>query len=340
VCGADGAFGPYLTVSMVGAFDAEVVCCRNCGFRQVRPRLTEAEVASLYTADYFDSDAAAGFQDYARQQQRLEREGYFLARRLRRVGPAGRLLEVGCALGFLLDAVKRFSGWQVEGIDISSFAVEFARRTYGLDVRCGALEQMGYDAETFDAVVQKDVLEHVLHPREHLAETGRIMKPGGLLWLVTPNGEANLRPLHGLSASLAESDELPLLDQAHVSFFTRDNLLRLADECGFECVRFRSIRLKRGLASLGVLPKKKRKLRSAPGGRPRGAEHAPAESTDMTRERVDALCETIRAEVERWRRPVRSSKPYFLFRQATRLLGALPGRLPLGNDFEVILRKR
>ena len=123
----------HLHVTLVGGLDTQVLRCELCGFRQIRPRLTPDEVGRLYPEAYFDSSTGFGFKDYSRQQQRLEREAYFLAVRLGRIAPRGRLLEVGCALGFLIEALQRFSGWEVSGIDLSPFAVEFARHRYGLN---------------------------------------------------------------------------------------------------------------------------------------------------------------------------------------------------------------
>lgn len=343
VCGARASFSPHLTVSMTGTFDAEIRRCGRCGFRQVRPRLARQELDGLYAQDYFDPDVGMGLRNYAVQQQRFERQAYFLAKRLRRIGKQGRLLEVGCALGFLLEGLKRWTSWEVEGLDVGSFAAAYARRAYGLKVKCATLEEAGYPDGRFDFVIQKDVLEHVLRPRDHLMETCRILRPGGQVWLITPNGEANLRPMRRFAATLRASADarLPLLDQGHLSFFSKRNLLRLVSECGFECVRFRNIGLKRGLRSLGYLPKKRRPPQTAPGGRPRGRLASTTPSTPAPApEDQDELFERMSAGIEGYRRRVRSWRAYFYFRQFLKSFGTLPGPFTLGRDFDLILKKR
>lgn len=271
ICLAADSMLEDLQVSMLGMFDARVWRCSKCGFRQIRPRLDVSELRALYPGDYFDLDSPVGYSDYAREQQRCERDAYFLARSLRRLAPTGELLDVGCALGFLIEALERYCGWSTRGIDVSPFAAYFARRQFGLDVRAVTLEEAAFPDARFDFIVQKDVLEHVLHPREHLRETARILKPGGRMWLVTPNGEANLSPLRRSAHDLAARGEplLPMLDQGHLQFFSRGNLLRLFEDCGFRVVGMRSISVQRGLRALGVLPRKRRKLKTAPAGRPR-----------------------------------------------------------------------
>ena len=82
------------------------------------------------------------------------------------------------------------------------------------------------------------------------------MKPGAELWLVTPNGEANLRPIT-LRPGAADGG-LPLLDQGHLSFFSGDHLNRLFEECGYDVLSARAIGVRRGLKALGWLPGQRR----------------------------------------------------------------------------------
>jgi 2-polyprenyl-3-methyl-5-hydroxy-6-metoxy-1,4-benzoquinol methylase len=338
ICRATEGFDPDLEVSLVGVFDARIHRCRRCGFRQVRPRVTPAELRRLYPQDYFDSGSPIGFRDYARQQQRNEREAWFLARRLRQRAERGRVLEVGCAFGFLLEALRRFSGWEVAGLDVSPFAAYFARRRYGLEVDCATLEAARFPDDHFDFVIQKDLLEHVTHPRDHLHETFRVLKPGGEVWLVTPNGDANLRPLERLAGELRSAGRplLPMLDQGHLQFFQQEHLLRLFQDCGFECLHLHSVGIGRGLRALGVLPRKRGKRKTAPAGRPRGGGPPPAAADPAELERLYAR---VAAEVEQRHRGSRGSVAYYWFREAMRQIDSLPGDLPIGNDFDCLLRK-
>jgi 2-polyprenyl-3-methyl-5-hydroxy-6-metoxy-1,4-benzoquinol methylase len=333
----------HLDVTLVGGLDTQVLRCARCGFRQIRPRLTPDEVERLYPEAYFDSKSGFGFKDYARQQQRNEREAYFLAKRLRRIAPRGRLLEVGCALGFLIEAVRRFSGWEVGGIDLSTFAVEFARHRYGLAVECKTLDGAAFPDASFDFIVQRSLLEHVTHPREHLRETFRILRPGGQVWIITPNGEANLHPYHAIAARQRRSEQpmLPLLDQGHLQFFSRENLLQLFTEEGFECVWLRNIGIRRGLRSLGYMPLRRGAVKAVRSGRRHAGEAAglPGESAPLEAAERSRLLERFGAEVDARHSWLRSWPPYFYFRRAMRGFDGLPGGLGLGYDFSCLLRK-
>lgn len=328
----------WLDISLCGLFDANVARCGQCGFRQVRPRLSRDEIAALYPGGYFDTASPIGFADYARQQQRHEREAFFLARRLEALAPKGRLLEVGCALGFLLEAIGRFTSWEVRGVDISPTAARFAREAYGLEVDCGTLEEASFPEGHFDFIVQKDVLEHVARPREHLLETRRILRQGGRVLIVTPNGEANLRPLETLSKSLPR-EELPLLDQGHLSFFTRQHLTGLFAECGFDCLRARSLGIRRGLRALRC----RGPLRMPPAarrGHVRNSPGAVVEAPGGDGEDIEEICRRLLAEVGRRQSRLRSWKPYVYFREGAKRLSALPAWLVPGHDFEFLLERQ
>lgn len=283
----------------------------------------------MYPAEYFDATASIGYGDYARQAQRRAREAYFLARRLQGGRRGARVLEVGCALGFLLSAL-RDAGCQVDGVDASAFAAYYARSRFDLDVVCGTIEDAGFAAESFDLVIQKDLLEHVSDPRSHLVETARIMKSGAELWLVTPNGEANLRPM--ALRPVAADGGLPLLDQGHLSFFSRDHLNRLFEECGYDVLSSRAIGVRRGLKALGWLPGQRRFARHVT-REPEGSAGEP----DTTK--YESLARLVDQDVASHHRWVRGWPPYFQLHRLSKRLDTLPAWTGAGYDFEFWLRR-
>ena len=79
-------------------------------------------------------------------------------------GRPGRVLDVGCGRGFLLDAFRR-RGWTVEGTEMSAASSAHAREVLGIPVHVGPLESLDLPAESFDAVTLWHVLEHVTYAR-------------------------------------------------------------------------------------------------------------------------------------------------------------------------------
>jgi SAM-dependent methyltransferase len=99
--------------------------------------------------------------------------------------PHGRLLELGCGNGAKLKSMKEL-GWQVEGVDFDPVAVGQARER-GITVHLGTLADQKFPDETFDAITASHFIEHLPDPLKTLQECRRLLKPGGLVVLLTPN---------------------------------------------------------------------------------------------------------------------------------------------------------
>jgi 2-polyprenyl-6-hydroxyphenyl methylase / 3-demethylubiquinone-9 3-methyltransferase len=115
------------------------------------------------------------------------------------IGAGLKALDVGCGAGLLAEEFARL-GFDVVGVDPSAVAIEAARAhtaKIGLRIRyqVGAGEQLPVEAGAFDVVYCCDVLEHVADLPQVLAETARVMKPGGLYLFDTINRTAASRIL-------------------------------------------------------------------------------------------------------------------------------------------------
>ena len=339
VCGAAGRMSPLVEAGLPGLGPVWIHRCGGCGFRQVRPRLDPSAVAALYDGDYFSAASSHGFAGYARQRQRYARDAFFLARELRRLAPAGRFLEVGSALGFLLAALQPLVGWDVEGVEVSAFGAWYAGDRFGVTVHRGTLEELCLPAAAFGYVLQKDLLEHVTHPRRHLQETRRIMRPGARLRVITPNGEADVRPLQRAVAGLSPG-EVPALGQGHLSFFSRAQLVRLFEDVGFRVLRLRSIGVRRGLRALGCVPGWRSRPRGMPRTDPGAGARAASDGAGRAGERREAQAARIDAAIAADHQPVRSWPPYFHYRRLVKRLCALPGALAVGQDFDILAERR
>lgn len=108
-----------------------------------------------------------------------------------------RLLDIGCGNGEYL-ARARQSGWEVFGCDFDSAAVRAARAS-GAEVREGGAEAFLDQKGTFDAVTLSHIVEHVHDPAGLLSLCLDLLKPGGTLFIDTPNADARGLKLFGRS---------------------------------------------------------------------------------------------------------------------------------------------
>lgn len=101
----------------------------------------------------------------------------------------GQLLDIGCGDGRFLHRMKD-RGWSVTGLDFDQKAARAAKEKYDIEVKVCRLEETGYPDNSFDAVTMHHVIEHVFNPVATLREVCRILKPGGMVVVVTPNAES------------------------------------------------------------------------------------------------------------------------------------------------------
>ena len=143
--------------------------------------------------------------------------------------PPGRLLEIGCGDGQFLDRMKGF-GWTVEGVDFDAKAADAAKEKFGIDVKVGRLEEMRYPDGSFDAVTMRHVIEHVFDPIATMREVRRILKPGGIVVVLTPNADSLGLRTYGPNWRGLEPPR-------HIHIFTPRTLDHVASKAGLETVR-------------------------------------------------------------------------------------------------------
>lgn len=232
-----------------GSFPA--VECRTCRMRFLQVQPTREALAELYSSEYFRSDFRCGRSesDYFAEEAFLS-ENTGLLREFGELGSPGRLLEVGCAGGWLLKHAGE-RGWTAHGVELSEEAVRHARGL-GLDVFHGELSEAGLPDGAFDLVYMGDVLEHVPDCRSVLAEVARVLKPGGYLYLRGPITTNSLARRVALTLYGWLGREIVLREPPyHLWEFTADSLVRVAGAVGLTTVRFRESKIPPGDAHGG-----------------------------------------------------------------------------------------
>ena len=134
----------------------------------------------------------------------------------------GKILDVGCGLGFLLSGLD--SQFDKYGVEVSHFAAEHASKWGKIHV--GELTGAGYRENFFDIVVLYHVVEHMEDPIKNILEIHRILKPGGIFLLGTPDFDSGCARRFG-------KDYRMLHDHTHISLFTNDSMHRFLRDYGF-----------------------------------------------------------------------------------------------------------
>ena len=164
----------------------EVVRCVRCGFHYLSPRPQESAMLEVYRDEaYYREGAGPGYAGYETQERSLRRTFARFMQNLEKRGlTGGRLLEVGCGFGYLLQEAAPFFE-EREGTDFSQAAVDRASRAADR-VYLGGCEVLP-PGRRYDCIVANHVIEHVYRPEPFLKElTGRL-RSGGHLVVTTPD---------------------------------------------------------------------------------------------------------------------------------------------------------
>lgn len=143
-------------------------------------------------------------------------------------GPTMRLLDVGCGNGGYMQLARK-AGWDVEGIDFDQEAVN-AAGALGLTVYVGGIDVLSNIREKYDVITLSHVIEHVYDPVGLLRNIHRLLKPGGSLWIETPNINSRLSLKYGKNWRGLEPPR-------HLVLFTCEQLRKLLFTVGFSGVR-------------------------------------------------------------------------------------------------------
>jgi SAM-dependent methyltransferase len=207
-----------------------LVRCPGCGLEWRAEFPDAAELASLYGPGYLARWGATDTSEMARVRAMKHASFADFLRDVRSEVRGGRLLDVGCATGFLME-VADADGFEVYGLDRNAEGVALARERFGDRVHCGDLADAPFDGIDFDVVTAIDVFEHVTDPGALLDGIEARLRPGGVLAAVLPNAGSAVRRLLG--------GRWPHYVAEHLFHWSRGNLERFLTERGWRVQRIR-----------------------------------------------------------------------------------------------------
>lgn len=195
-----------------------LVRCNQCELLRSDPVAAPDLIAKLYAASHFD---------YGSEVDNLKRTyGSYLKRLGTYAKGRGAVLEIGCGNGFVLEEALDQGYTVVRGVEPSAHAISKADPR----VRGGIVEDIFrpglFAPDTFDAVCMFQVLDHLPDPRQAVAESFRVLKPGGALLCFNHNIEA-------LSARIL-GERSPIIDIEHTYLYSPITMRRLLEPHGFQ----------------------------------------------------------------------------------------------------------
>jgi len=204
--------------------------CLACHIGYVNPKPSSEQIRCFYDKDYFTGrkDFFAN-SDYSQERDKALKSGSVTGYRelVSCVEIKTKvILEIGCGSGSLLCALKPHQPAELIGIDVAKSPIEYGLNQYGLDLRQQALDEADFPSGSFDLVLMIDVIEHIERLSDFIQKVHRILRPGGEVFIVTPNFT---------SLWWSKGDWISLRkDFDHLHYLSKISLEVLCDRFGFQ----------------------------------------------------------------------------------------------------------
>lgn len=199
----------------------DIVQCKECGMVYSNPQPDPKELLNIYKEvedPLYLEETRAREYTFKRSLDQLHRF----------IKPPGKLLDVGCYTGAFMQ-VAEAGGWDVSGVELSTWAVEIARKTQTGLIYEGPLDQLEVRPGSFDVITMWDVIEHIPKPTVLLNDAANLLKSGGVLAFSTHMVDSWAVRLFG--------KHYPFFMDMHLVHFSRSTVKQILEKQGYELLR-------------------------------------------------------------------------------------------------------
>jgi SAM-dependent methyltransferase len=212
-------------------FGIDILKCRDCD------HVFSSFEANPHYDGFWGEEVGAGEHFYwSKARARMHQD--FFRRFL--VGRSGRILDMGCGLGFFLKAMGPYRNWEAYGCEISAVAVRYARQALGLaNVMCGRLMDVDLPEGSFDIITMWDVIEHIPRPDPLLKRCHGLLREGGVCFMRTPNVFIQVQRARLLKVLRGMNPNLVYLQaRDHLNHYSMFSIRTLLERNGFSDIEF------------------------------------------------------------------------------------------------------
>lgn len=199
--------------------------CNHCKHRFAEIESTPEHVEEVYSDEYFFG-GKAGYPDYLKEKELLIQRGEWYGKLLKKYLPAGNVLDIGAAAGFVLEGMLR-EGWKGEGVEPNDRMAAHARER-GVQVHSSPIEDVALD-NTFDLVTMIQVLPHFYDLNAGLDKIDSFTRPGGYWLIETWNKDS-------LTAKMMGESWHEYIPPSVLHWFSPNTIQHFAKQWGFSFV--------------------------------------------------------------------------------------------------------
>ena len=206
--------------------------CLQCNLVFYLPRPTSKELEEYYNSlDYRNSYCTGEMTGISFANKRYQQFSSAIAKyeSFSYLPDNQILLDIGCGTGdFLYEAAQH--GWEVEGFEISELAAAQANKLLGSTVvRSGSIDNLQFSHDKYDVISSYHVIEHLLDPVSMLHRVYELLRPGGIVFLETPN-------ISSFGARMKGSNWSHIIPPEHITYFDQSSVRYALEKVGFSDV--------------------------------------------------------------------------------------------------------
>jgi 2-polyprenyl-3-methyl-5-hydroxy-6-metoxy-1,4-benzoquinol methylase/predicted RNA-binding Zn-ribbon protein involved in translation (DUF1610 family) len=210
-----------------------ILRCGNCRLRRLDPIPTPKQYEIIYGDAYFSaqSGSAEGI-DYERYRPDRIRIYQHKLERLKVRAPTARtLVDIGAGVGDFLNLCK--NRYDIHGLELSDYAVQQAKRKFGISIKQGPADSIAAFDRTFDIIHMHHVFEHLPDPTHFLQEVKKCMHDHTIFLFEVPH---QFEELNFILLNLVRRPSYlkGLYAVHHPFFYTQSSLKRLLQNSGFD----------------------------------------------------------------------------------------------------------
>lgn len=196
--------------------DIYIFKCHACSVVFLGSWLDSKAAEDLYS--YYGSDKSSDFlSPVTKVHYKKLLRGFEIYRK------NNAILDIGCGAGHFLSIASE-NGWSADGTEISDAAIELVKKK-GQRVIKGDAAVLELGKEKYDVVTMFEVIEHADNPEGIMKKVSHMLRPGGVVYITTPNYNSITRRLLG--------DRWGIFHKEHNFYFTIKDLTLLLTRHGF-----------------------------------------------------------------------------------------------------------
>jgi len=175
-------------------------------------------VSKKYLNTYYAKQFS--YDDGLKNETIIRQRSHIILNQIKRLAPQSKTIcDVGSGYGFFLDEAKK-NGYKTTGVEPAKVLVDYAKKNFGVQSFRGELKDFIASNKQFDVVTCIHVIEHVTNPQQFMSELLHLVKPGGLLYIETPNSDSHLL--------YVEKEQYTfLIPPHHLWLFSKDSISHL-----------------------------------------------------------------------------------------------------------------